>query len=107
MVSLVPSLTESVFELGFGDSLVGVTDFCVHPAEKVAALPRLGGPKNPDLEAILGLKPDLVLINKEENSRAAVETLEARGVAVGLTFPHLFSDTSAVQNGRVHLVDGV
>jgi ABC-type Fe3+-hydroxamate transport system substrate-binding protein len=60
IVCLVPSLTEALFALGLGDRVVGVTDWCVHPAEGVAKLPKLGGTKNPDLEAIRALRPDLV-----------------------------------------------
>jgi ABC-type hemin transport system substrate-binding protein len=51
IVSLVPSLTEALFVLGLGDRVVGVTDWCVHPAASVAPLPKVGGTKNPDLEA--------------------------------------------------------
>jgi iron complex transport system substrate-binding protein len=88
VVSLVPSMTESLFELGLGSALVGVTDYCVHPAEAVAGLPRLGGPKNPRVKDILDLQPDLVLANWEENTRPTVEALEAAGTAVWVTFPH-------------------
>lgn len=87
VVSLVPSLTESLFDLGFGNSLVGITDYCVHPAEHLKNLPRLGGPKNPRVEEILALKPELVLANQEENQPQTVEALEAAGVAVLVTFP--------------------
>jgi iron complex transport system substrate-binding protein len=87
VVSLVPSMTESMFELGFGSALVGITDFCVHPAGALGSLPRLGGPKNPDLDQILNLHPDLVLANQEENTPKAVHALEAAGVKVWVTFP--------------------
>jgi iron complex transport system substrate-binding protein len=87
VVSLVPSLTESLFDLGLGSAVVGITDYCIYPEEGIQHLPRLGGPKNPHLEAIQMLKPDLVLANQEENTRQAVETLEASGVAVWVTFP--------------------
>ncbi|MEX2205009.1 MAG: helical backbone metal receptor [Myxococcota bacterium] len=86
IVSLVPSLTETLFALGVGGTLAGVTDFCVHPADGVAALPRVGGTKNPSLSAIRALAPDLVLANKEENRRRDVESLEAAGVAVFVTY---------------------
>lgn len=87
VVSLVPSLTESLFDLGFGDSVVGITDYCVHPSEQIGDLPRIGGPKNPKVEDILKLKPDLVLANWEENTRQTVEALEQAGVPVWVTFP--------------------
>jgi ABC-type Fe3+-hydroxamate transport system substrate-binding protein len=87
IVSLVPSLTEALFALGLGERVVAVTDWCVHPAEGVAALPKLGGTKNPDLEAILSLRPELVIANQEENRRRDVERLEAAGIPVWVTFP--------------------
>ncbi len=87
VVSLVPSLTESMFDLGFGDSLVGITDFCTKPEHAVQALPRLGGPKNPDIQEIVALKPDLILADWEENTRASVEQLDAAGMAVWVTYP--------------------
>lgn len=87
VVSLVPSMTESMFDLGFGEALVGITDYCIYPAEKVEGLPRLGGPKNPRVEEIIALEPELVLANWEENTRHSVEALEAAGVRVWVTFP--------------------
>ena len=87
VVSLVPSLTESLFDLGFGSSLVGATDYCVEPADGVANLQRVGGTKNPRVEDILALKPDLVLANQEENSLQTIEALEAAGIRVWVSFP--------------------
>jgi len=87
VVSLVPSLTESMFDLGLGEALVGITDYCTQPAKGVAGLPRLGGPKDARVLDILALQPDLVMANWEENSRQTVEALEAEGVAVWVTFP--------------------
>ena len=81
VVSLVPSLTEALFSLGLASHLVGVTDWCVHPAEAVAKLPKLGGTKTPSIPRILALAPDLVIANHEENRRRDVERLEAAGVA--------------------------
>ena len=87
VVSLVPSVTESLFELGLGDRVVGVTDYCVHPAEMVKNLPQVGGTKNPDVDRIIALRPDLVIANKEENRREDVEQLQSAGIAVWVTFP--------------------
>ena len=87
VVSLVPSMTESLFDLGLGSALVGVTDYCIHPANKLGSLPRLGGTKNPRVADIIALKPDLVLANKEENTREAVEGLQAAGITVWVSFP--------------------
>lgn len=87
IVSLVPSLTESLFALGLGDRVVAVTDWCVHPAAGVAPLPKVGGTKDADPDAIAALEPDLVLANQEENTRRVVEDLDARGLAVWVTYP--------------------
>jgi ABC-type Fe3+-hydroxamate transport system substrate-binding protein len=87
VVSLVPSLTESLFDLGLGESVVGVTDYCAEPAASLEGIPRIGGPKNPRLPEILGLQPELVLANQEENTRQAVEALEMAGLRVLVTFP--------------------
>ena len=87
VISLVPSLTESLFDLGFGESLVGISDYCTHPLEEVKALPRLGGTKNPKIEEIIALKPDLILLNQEENSRQAVEAFLEASMPVWITFP--------------------
>jgi ABC-type Fe3+-hydroxamate transport system substrate-binding protein len=95
IVSLVPSLTESLFDLGMGSTLAGITDYCIHPAEKLAGLPRLGGTKNPKVEAIIALQPDLVLASREENTREAVQALEAAGLQVWVTFPRSVDEALA------------
>lgn len=87
VISLVPSLTESLFDLGFGESLIGISDYCTQPANELQKLPRLGGPKNPIVDEIIALKPDLILLNQEENSRQAVEALLEAGMPVWVTFP--------------------
>jgi ABC-type hemin transport system substrate-binding protein len=87
IVSLVPSLTECLFALGLGDRVVGVTEWCIHPASGVASLPKLGGTKNPDVAGIVALGPDLVLANQEENRKRDVERLEEAGIPVWVTYP--------------------
>jgi len=87
VVSLVPSMTESIIELGFGSALVGVTDYCIYPKGQVEALPHLGGTKNPRVDEIIALRPDLVIANWEENTLQTVEALEAAGVRVWVIFP--------------------
>ena len=87
VVSLVPSMTDSLFELGLGQHLVGVTDYCQPPEGAAGGLVRVGGTRAPDFEAIVGLKPDLVLANQEETSRPSVEKLERAGLKVWTTFP--------------------
>jgi ABC-type Fe3+-hydroxamate transport system substrate-binding protein len=87
VVSLVPSLTEWLVVAGVGERLVGVTDWCLEPAGALAGLTRVRGTKNPDLEAIRGLEPDLVVANAEENRKLDVQRLEAGGLAVFVTMP--------------------
>ncbi len=87
IVSLCPSLTELVFALGRGDELVGITDYCVHPADQVGAVEKVGGTKTPKVERIVELKPDLVLVNEEENRLEDAQALEARGVRCHNSFP--------------------
>src|SRR5580704_10297324 len=79
VVSLVPSLTESV-AVTRPDALAGATIWCTHPGD--LDVPRVRGTKNPDLAAIAALKPDLVLANQEENRRVDVERLRAAGIPV-------------------------
>jgi ABC-type Fe3+-hydroxamate transport system substrate-binding protein len=92
IVSLVPSLTEALFALGLGECVVGVTEWCVHPADGVAALPKIGGTKNPDIASILALRPELVIANREENRRRDVERLEEAGIPVWVTHPRTVRD---------------
>lgn len=76
IVSLVPSLTELVIDLGMKDRLVGRTRFCVHPKEEVEDIPIIGGTKNPRLKKIRDRNPDYIIANKEENRRRHIEELE-------------------------------
>lgn len=68
IVSLVPSQTELLYTLGAGESVVGITKFCVHPHEWFTTKTRVGGTKNVDIEKVKSLKPDLIIGNKEENT---------------------------------------
>ncbi len=85
IVSLVPSLTEYLFAIGAGDRLVGVTDYCIEPAELVATLPKVRGTKNPDREMIRALQPDLLLASKEENRQRDITTFETANIPVYVT----------------------
>jgi ABC-type Fe3+-hydroxamate transport system substrate-binding protein len=87
IVSLVPSITETMFDLGFEKSVVAATDFCIYPIEKVESLPRVGGPKNINIEKIMELKPDIVLANQEENSKADIIRMKQLGLTVWMSFP--------------------
>lgn len=75
IISLVPSLTELVFDLGLGDRLAGRTRFCVHPKEKVKEIPIVGGTKNPRLDKIQNIEPDYIIANREENRPRDIKTL--------------------------------
>jgi ABC-type Fe3+-hydroxamate transport system substrate-binding protein len=77
VVSLVPSQTELLADLGLGDAVVGLTRFCVHPAGWKAEKTIVGGTKNMDVERVRALRPDLILANLEENTREDVEALDA------------------------------
>ncbi|HLX38581.1 MAG TPA: helical backbone metal receptor [Candidatus Binataceae bacterium] len=87
IISLVPSWTETLFAMGLGDLVVGITKFCVEPAAGVASIAKIGGTKNPDLRAIAELKPDFVIANAEENRREDVEKIRDQGAAVFTTYP--------------------
>jgi ABC-type Fe3+-hydroxamate transport system substrate-binding protein len=82
VVSIVPSLTEAVAATAPG-LLAGATDWCTHPAD--LDVPRVRGTKNPDVDAIVALRPDLVVANAEENREPDLEALRAAGVPVWVT----------------------
>ncbi|MFE0590701.1 helical backbone metal receptor [Micromonospora echinospora] len=84
VVSLVPSLTEAV-AVTLPGVLVGATDWCTHPAGLTVT--RVGGSKYPDLDRVLALRPDVVLLNVEENRREDADALAAAGVPVHVTYP--------------------
>ena len=88
VVSLVPSETESVAAIAGLEVLVGRTDYCEEPRGTIERVPSVGGTKKLDVERVLALAPDLVLANQEENGRADVEALIARGAPVYVSFPH-------------------
>lgn len=75
IISLVPSLTELVIDLGLEDYLVGRTRFCVNPKEKVEEIPIVGGTKNPRLDEIRQKNPDYIIANKEENRPEHIKDL--------------------------------
>lgn len=75
VVSIVPSQTELLYDLGLGDRVVGITRFCVHPHEWFRSKTRVGGTKAVHIERVRSLQPDLIIANKEENTQADVEAL--------------------------------
>ncbi|PLX40773.1 MAG: hypothetical protein C0609_11790 [Deltaproteobacteria bacterium] len=87
IISLVPSITETLFDLGLGERVVGRTDFCIYPEEEVKKLPPIGGPKDFDPAAVIALGPDLVLCDAEENYKEGVEALRAKGIKIFVALP--------------------
>ncbi len=87
IVCLVPSITETLFALGAGEHVVGITDYCIHPENQVCDKLKVGGTKNFFVDKIIDLEPDLVIANAEENRKHQVEKLEEAGLTVFITFP--------------------
>ncbi|WP_394833266.1 helical backbone metal receptor [Pendulispora rubella] len=107
VVSLVPSDTLTVAELGCEGSLVGRTDYCELPENVVAKVPSIGGTKNPRLDDIADLSPDLVIANQEENTKSDLEKLAQRGIRVYIAFPMRVADGIAhmARLARIFKVD--
>lgn len=93
IVSLVPSQTELLFDLGLDENVVGITRFCIHPKEKVSNKVKVGGTKLFDIETILQLKPDIIIGNKEENYEEGIVELEKY-------FPVWMSDIYTLEDAR-------
>lgn len=92
IVSLVPSLTELLFDLGLGDRVVGRTGFCVHPREALRTVPKVGGTKDVRLERVRELAPTHVLVNMDENRRETVDELAAFVPHIVVTHPNTPQD---------------
>jgi ABC-type Fe3+-hydroxamate transport system substrate-binding protein len=105
VVSLVPSLTEALFDLDLGERLVAVTDDCLYPADRVQGLPRLGPTYNPDLAQIIELQPDLVLMDEEDNTRKDADALQAAGIPVWMTESRTVFDALNVLWNLMHIFD--
>ncbi len=75
IISIVPSQSELLWDLGLRDELVGITKFCIHPNEMFTSIERVGGTKELNIEKIRKLQPDLIIGNKEENERSQIEIL--------------------------------
>jgi ABC-type Fe3+-hydroxamate transport system substrate-binding protein len=76
IVSLVPSITELLFDLRLGEQVVGRTGFCIHPASQVRAVPKVGGTKTVDVGKLRALRPTHVILNVDENTRTLYDELE-------------------------------
>jgi ABC-type Fe3+-hydroxamate transport system substrate-binding protein len=102
IVSLVPSLTELLFALDLGEQVVGRTGFCVHPRDAVRVVPKVGGTKSVDVDAVLALAPTHLVVNVDENEKPTVDRLAAAIPNVVVTHPLTLADNFALyeQFGR-------
>ncbi|RJF97138.1 helical backbone metal receptor [Noviherbaspirillum saxi] len=96
IVSLVPSITELVCDLGLASALVGRTGFCIHPAGTVNAIPKVGGTKDVNIEKIRRLAPTHLIVNIDENEKPTVETLAQFIPHVVVTHPLAPGDNLAL-----------
>lgn len=99
IVSLVPSQTELLYDLGLIKEVIAITKFCVHPAEWFRNKTRIGGTKNLNIEKIIALQPDLIIANKEENTKKQIEILAKQ-------FPVWVSDIKNV-NDALEMIRGI
>jgi iron complex transport system substrate-binding protein len=112
IVSLCPSITETLVALGAGRELVGVTRYCVRPPDVTAGIAKVGGTKDPDLCAIRALRPDLVFGNAEENRPGDLEAL-GRDLAVDVSHPRRAADVPPLLRrfgrltGREEIAEGI
>lgn len=99
IVSLVPSQTELLFDLGLDKEIKGVTKFCIHPKQKVADVVKVGGTKNFNFDRIKEINPDLIIGNKEENYEEGISQLKKY-------FPVWMSDITTLEDATdmVHKV---
>jgi len=87
IVSLVPSITELLFDLGLGEQVVGRTRYCLHPADRIASTPSVGGTKKIKHRVLRALNPTHVIVNVDENSKAMVEEIAAYAPNIIVTHP--------------------
>lgn len=98
IISIVPSQTELLYDLGLDEETIGITKFCVHPASWYKSKTRIGGTKNLWLPTIQNLKPDLIIGNKEENVKTQISWLEKR-------FPVWISDVKKLDDALQMIKD--
>ena len=76
IISIVPSQSEFLWQIGIRNQLIGITKFCIHPKEMFNKIERIGGTKKLNINKIRSLKPDLIIANKEENNQQDIELLQ-------------------------------
>lgn len=99
IVSVVPSQTELLFDLGLNDEVIGITKFCIHPEKWFREKERIGGTKKLNIEKIKALKPDLIIANKEENTKEDIEELQKY-------FPVWISDIYSL-NDALNMIEAI
>lgn len=98
IVSLVPSLTELLFDLGLGELLTGRTRFCIHPETEIEKVPIIGGTKNPRIDKIRKIDPDLIIASREENRKEDIEELETAAEV-------LLTDIGSIEDALLSIYD--
>ncbi|MCC6816639.1 MAG: ABC transporter substrate-binding protein [Saprospiraceae bacterium] len=93
IISLVPSLTETIVDLGCEEQLVGITKFCVNPGHLKGKIPIIGGTKNLNLNKIISLNPELIIANKEENVKSDI-------LLLANNFPVLLTDIKTLDDSQ-------
>ncbi|NQV98254.1 MAG: ABC transporter substrate-binding protein [Rhodospirillales bacterium] len=96
IVSLVPSLTELLFDLGLGPQVVGRTGFCIHPHAEIKSVESVGGTKKINFEKLQQLRPDYVLLNVDENPKEIADELQRRQITCIVTHPLTVADNPAL-----------
>jgi ABC-type Fe3+-hydroxamate transport system substrate-binding protein len=99
IISIVPSQTELLFDLGLNEEIIGITKFCIHPVDMVKQKIKIGGTKTLNINLIKELKPDLIIGNKEENEKDQIEELMR-------SFPVWMSDIANL-NGATDMINKV
>jgi ABC-type Fe3+-hydroxamate transport system substrate-binding protein len=98
IISVVPSQSELLWDLGLRNELAGITKFCIHPNEMFTGITRVGGTKKLDIEKIRAIKPDLIIGNKEENQKEQIELLRGE-FNVWMSDIYTFDDALEMMNG--------
>jgi ABC-type Fe3+-hydroxamate transport system substrate-binding protein len=98
IVSLVPSISELLWDMNLQDELVGVTKFCIHPKDLRAEKAIVGGTKNVKIERLMALQPDFVIANLEENTKDEIE-------AISKLVPTYISDINSIEEMRAFILD--
>jgi len=96
IVSLVPSQTELLHYFGLENEVVGITKFCIHPETWFKTKSRIGGTKQLKIDQIISLKPDLIIGNKEENTKEDIEKLQQNGLPVWMSDINSFDEAIAM-----------